>query len=309
MRDVHHKLRRLSGSRFISLEQGGQLIGAYVLRGKKVRIGGTEYPAYYRTFLAVDPSKSGQGYGTVLVQETRRHYSRKLGKAGVLYGYIEADNESSLRVSQHAGYVPVGSFSTTLFNRLRPRDDPRVRSLAVGERGRLVALLNEQYAEHALRDFEQSVDAASYYVLAEDHAISAGMQIEPCHWQVLRLPGVSGRLLIQIVSRVPGLRRLFDARNCRFLKLGNLYVCPGKESEVFTLAEALLARVGVTLAMAFQDTRSPVYQRIARCGSFGILNSGVDARVYVMAALEGFTSAQRAECLQMPLCISPMDIG
>ena len=230
IRDVHDKLRRLAGSHFISLEQGGRLIGAYVLRGKKVRIGGTEYPAYYRTFLTVDPSKSGQGYGTLLVQETRRHFSRRLGKSGILYGYIEADNESSMHVSRHAGYEPVSSFSTTLFNRLRPRDDLRVRPLAVGERDRLVTLLNGQYAKHALLDFEQSVDASSYYVLVEDQAICAGIQIELCHWQVLRLPGMSGRLLVQVVSRVPGLRRLFDARNCRFLRLGNLYVCPGKEN-------------------------------------------------------------------------------
>ena len=78
---------------------------------------------------------------------------------------------------------------------------------------------------------------------------------------------------------------------------------------MFTLIEALLSRAGVNLAMMFQDSRSSVYQRIARHGGFGILNSGVDTRVYVMAVLEGFTNAQREECQRMPLCISPMDIG
>lgn len=307
--DARQKLRLLHGSRFISLEVGGQLVGVYVLRGKTVRIGEADLPAYYRTFLAIDSANVGQGYGRLLVQKTRDYYSRKLGGHGVLYGYIEADNESSLRVSRHGGYESIGGFGTTVFNRLFPRDDRRVRPLAEGEREELVALLNEQYAGHVLQDFEQSVDVSSYYVLVEDGTIRAGVHIEPCHWRVLGLPGVRGRLLVEVISRMPGVRRLFDAQNCRFLKLGNLYLRQDEESAVFSLVEALLARSGMTLAMAFQDPRSPVSQRMRSHGRFGILNSGVAAQVHVMAALEGFTDEQRAQCRQSPLCISPLDIG
>ena len=173
----------------------------------------------------------------------------------------------------------------------------------------MVALLDEQYAGHALRDFEQSLAVADYHVLVEDGVIRAGVQIEPCHWRVLALPGVSGRLLVGPVSRLPGLRRLFDAGNCRFLKLGNLYARRREEAALFPLIEALLARSGMNLAMVFQDPRSPVGQRIHASGRFGILNAGVGARVHVMAALEGFTEDQRIRLRRSPLCLSPLDIG
>ena len=57
---MEEKLRLLAGSRFISLEQGGPLVGVYVRSGKRVLIDDSEYPAYYRTFLAVEPSRAGR---------------------------------------------------------------------------------------------------------------------------------------------------------------------------------------------------------------------------------------------------------
>lgn len=307
--DLQEKIALLQGANFITIEKNGTLIGVYILLRKKVRIGDRQYPAYYRTFLALSDSIQGKGHGKLLVHKTRDYFMPRLDSEGLLYGYIEADNKRSLNVSKNAGYESIGTFQTTVFSRLRPRDDVRVRPLERTERETLVTFLYEQYAGHALLDFDQSVDVARYFVYKENHTIIAGVQVERCHWRICRLPGVGGFLLVHIFARVPGLRRLFDARRCQFLKLGNLYALPGREAEVFRLIEALLARERVTVAMAFQDPRSPVYQRLRSHGQFGLLNAAIDTQVHVMAAFNGFSAAQRECCKQMPLFISPLDIG
>ena len=307
--DVADKLSPRVAAHFISLRKHGRLIGSYVLIAKMICIDEQQYPAYYRTLLALEASERGRGYGKLLVERTRAHFLQKLGTAGLLYGYIEADNHRSLSVAEQAGYESLGTFETPIFSRMSPRDDSCARQLLEEERAAMVDLLGEQYKGHALIDFAQSVDVMNYFVLEENHTIVAGVQVEPCYWCIRRLSGVSGFLLVHIVSRVPGLRRIFDAQHCRFLRLGSLYVQPGQEPALIRLIEAMLARNRVSSAMTFQDPRSSVYQRVARYGRFGILHSGVGAKVHVMATFKGASNVQHERYRQMPLLISPMDIA
>ena len=60
-------------------------------------------------------------------------------------GYIEADNSSSLRVSQLAGYESIATFKTAVFSRLRPREHAGLRRLEVREKTAAVADLEALY--------------------------------------------------------------------------------------------------------------------------------------------------------------------
>ncbi len=309
LRDAQAKAELLKGSHFIGLYIGGRLAGVYVLRRKQVTIGKGRYDAYYRTFLALEPERRGRGYGTLLVANTRRHFLTELSGKGLLYGYIEAGNAVSLRVSKRAGYRPVASFCTQAFSRLRPRPHPAVRPLGADRASVAVAQLNALYAKHQLRDFHQSLDPDRYLVLEDDTGIVAGVQIELCDWMITHLPGLQGFLLVHLVSRTPFLRRVFDARRCRFLKFGNLYARPGCEFHLFTLMESALAYHRVGSAIIFYDPRSPVFQRIAAAGNFGVLQSGVGARVHITASWLGLSTTDAKQLEEKPVVLSPLDIG
>lgn len=309
IRDAQKKTDLLEGSHFITLHANGCLAGVYVLRRKRVAMGKGDLPAYYRTYLALEPEHMGKGYGTLLVQKTRDFFIGELHGAGLLYGYIEADNLSSLRASARAGYQSLASFRAAMFSRLRAREHPTAQPLRRKRSPLMVGELEALYAEHNLRDFEQSLDPDRYFVFEDESGIAAGVQIETCDWVIERLPGLSGLVLVHLVSRTPVLRRIFDARYCRFLKFGNIYARPGSESQLFTLMESVLARYRVGSAMIFYDPRSPVFQRIARAGSFGMLNSGVEITVHVMGSLIGFSAIEKQRFKHRPVVLSPMDIG
>lgn len=307
--DIEDKLALLAGSEFTTLELEGRLIGLYVLLAKHVSIGDSTVNAYYGTFLAVDPGQRGRGYGTLLAERTKRYLMPRLGDAGLLYAYVEADNLSSLKALQRAGYQSTAVFRSTILSRWRSCFDPHCRMLEQAERDWMEGLLWELYEDHVLLDFDQSLDPGSYWVMEAEGRLVAGAQVEACEWRILRLPGISGALLVHGVSRMPVLHRLFDARQCRFIKLGNLYVRTGYESWLFTLIESILASQKLNNALIFHDPRSAVFRRIEESGRFGILNSGIDAEVHIMAKTRGFQEQQKRLLRQKPVMISPMDIG
>ena len=82
----------------------------------------------------------------------------------------------------------------------------------------------------------------------------------------------------------------------------------GYEAAVFTLVEALLAREHLHAGVAFMDKRSPVYQRLAAAGKFGLLNAGLGATLHVIADFNAVPEEEIAELRRRPLCISPMDV-
>lgn len=307
--DIEAKLNRVADPEFVTLHVDECLAGFYALLGKQVTIEQTTCKAYYRSFLTLAPAYRGRGYGSLLAEQTKNHFSKKLGGSGLLYGYVEADNLASIKSLRHAGYESVAQFIGAVFSRWRPRTDRRCRRLDRTERAGMAERLTQLYDDHVLLDFDQSLEPDSYRVLESDGRIVAGVQIESCHWRILSLPRVSGTLLVHGVSHVPVLRRLFDARQCRFMKFGNLYAEPGNEAFLFPLMESILASSKLNSAVIFHDPRSPVFARIRESGRFGILDPGIDARAHVMAARPGLSEEQDQALRNKPVMISPMDVG
>ncbi len=305
---VANALDRIGEPHFLTLTENGEPVTVAVRIRKTTRVGQNAYSAFYLAALAVDRPKMARGYGKLLTEQSRLHFLREVGERGMLYGYIEANNVRSLELNKKVGFQPVGLFHAVMFSRLRPKDDASMRRLKEIERETLVQLLNDQYKDHGLLDFEHSVKVDDYYALRQGGGIVAGVQAQRLHWTMRRLPGAGGLILVKMLPCVPILRRLFTAGNYHFLRLGNIYVRRGHEAEVFTLIAALLARQHLNSAIAFMDKRSSVYQRIAAAGNFGMLNAVMDVSMHVIADFNGVPEKEIAEIRRRPLCVSPMDM-
>lgn len=73
--------------------------------------------------------------------------------------------------------------------------------------------------------------------------------------------------------------------------------------------ESVLASAKLNSALIFHDPRSTVFGRIIESGDFGMLDSGIDAKVHIMAASVGLTDDRDQALRHRPVVISPMDIG
>ncbi len=300
-------LNRLANPHFFSLTEAGRLMAVTTLNRKTVYLDGQRYPAFYSYGIAVNPANRRQGYGTLLAEHRLRYGLNDLGDKGLFYGYVEASNTSSLRTNMKAGSRSMGRYQAVLLSRLCPRDDGRCRPLPETRKEHMVRLLSAQYENHNLLDFEDSVDLEHSYIREQGSDLVAGVQCGPRRLTIKQLPGVSGLVLVKALPHIPLLRRLIPERNFHFLTFGNIFVKKGREAELFNLMEALLARHHLNFGLMYLDRRSPVYQRIAAAGTFGLLNSLIEVPVEVMAYFKGFSPAEIAAIHRQPLFVSMND--
>jgi hypothetical protein len=307
MHQVADTLNRLTNPHFLSLTENGELVAVSTLNQKTTHLGGKTYPAFYSYGIAVDAPQRGLGYGTLMAKQGLRYGLSQMGEKGLFYGYIEASNTNSLKTITKVGRKSIGQYHILVISRLRPKTDTRLEKMEATKREQLVQLLSEQYADHALLDFDQSVNVEDYYILRQKGKIVAGVQFGRQHLTIKHLPGNSGLILVKMLPHIPILRRLFPERNFHFLTFGNIYAKNGREAEIFTLMEALLARHQLNFGMIYLDMRSPVYHRLKTVGKFGVLQALIDMPVHVMVYFKGFTEKEIADIRRQPLFISMMD--
>lgn len=300
-------LKQIPAPHFLSLAEDDRLGGVLTLSEKTVRLGGRPYPAIYSYALAVDASRRGRGYGTLLAEQALRYGLEQVGEKGIYYGYVEAENTPSLRAVQRVGRESLGVYHGLLFSRLRPRARVPVEQLPPSRRDYLLELLNREYGTYTLADLEQSLRLEAYYVIPGEDGLMAGVQCQREDLTLTHLPGLSGHFLVKVLPALPFLRRLLPGRQFRFLSFGNLYASPGGEAALVALMETLLARHGLNFGLLYLDRRSPVARRLAATGKFGIFQTLLDLPVHIMAYLKGFTPGERAELDRQPLFVSPLD--
>ena len=300
-------LNRIQTPHFLTLEENGKPIGVLNLIQKTTRLRGRDYPAVYSYGLAIDATKRGKGYGTLLAEQALHYGLGKIGERGIYYGYVESDNIHSLKAIQKVGRKSIGLYHSLIISRFNPKHANYLTKLQESEKQKLIQLLYGQYGNHSLVDFGQSVKAEDYYVLTQGDEIIAGLQCEKNHLTIKYLPGSGGFFLLKLMPYIPILRSLIPDGNFHFLALGNIFVKPGHEPKLFKLIEAVLAKYQHNFGMIYMDKRSPVYQRLERERKFGIFNSLVNVPVHVMAYLKGFTETEMAEIQQQPIYISIMD--
>jgi GNAT superfamily N-acetyltransferase len=289
--DSHSYLGASSPIEIYSLEsilKPGDPLGIYALYPKRVGLGdanGENTVAYYRSYLAVDESIRGRGFGKTLTGTAYQCMMDTLGKQnGFCYGYIEAENENSLRLSRANGNVELGSFQTVFFNRVRHRIDPRVILATLEQRVEITNLLKHQYRNYALTDFEYSVRPENYYVITDARGtILAGLQANKHHWAGERLPaGPLGWLALNVPPLVPFMRTRLNLASYDFIRLGNIYYAPGQLRLVQTLIETVMAQLGVYHAQIFTGGRtSPLYQDLKSL-RLGPVNALLETEVKLM---------------------------
>lgn len=304
--DVEHELARIPRIQMVRLLHGRKLVGVYGLAEKVISVGEARVPALHRMLLAVDLAAQGRGYGKLLVTQVKRRFLDEADRPIMLYGYIEDRNSRSLRPAEQAGYRRIGSFQSVLFSRFHPHPHPAIDH--PGDVAELWPLIEEQYADYALCDFEASLIPSEYYVIRRGGAIVAGLQAHRVRYHVVSLAGWYGELLLRFLPRAPYLRRLLPEGVLDYLSVSNIYCPPGHERDLCVLLEGVLALRGLHVAIALLDCEAPLLARLQAEGRLGLLSHlGVDALAHVMAGFNHIPAAIIDECTRRPLLISPLD--
>lgn len=224
------------------------------------------------------------------------------------YAFIEKENYRSMDFSSMIGYVTTREVATILFSRFFPKRKKNVDFITPEEKPEILNRLQERYAGYTAFFKDHIFYNDHYFVYREKGEAIAGVQANLVEWDVLEIPGRKGKLIMNIVPKLPLISRLFQPGSFKFAAFESIYYKPGYEKFLITLFESVCAILGVYVGITWLDTGSQVYEDLTKVGNLGILGKvmksqpGV-ARVKFLDIPEN----EQKEFFEKPIYISAFD--
>lgn len=187
------------------------------------------------------------------------------------YAYVDPENSRSTLLCSEFGFVPVRKFSTIIFHRMNPKNKIEIEKISEAQVPEMKEKLIFFYKSYNMFSFENLFRSSDYFILRDNGGnIVAGAQATPENWRILELPGISGKIMLNLFSSVPILNKLIK-KDYKFITLEGIYVKEGNEAYLEQLFEALLVRYNRNAAMLWLDRDTQLYATIKSI-NLGILN-------------------------------------
>lgn len=287
---VSQKLDHIPDPYFLSVRLGQKVVGTSCFIRRPVAVANLKREAFYIRYFAFRNRFRSQNDAlerlhkkSVLrseVEEVLNGAHFDLTGQPLCYAYVDPGNIRSLRIIMSFGFRNVGSFKTVFFSRFSPVLSSNVESVKGNTKEEVFRLIREAYSKHAFYTEENIGYADGLYVLRKEGKVLAALQANPEHWHVHELPG--SRHLINVVSRVPYVRRLFH-RDFRFLSIEGLYVRSGYENTLEELIEGVLALTRRHTAIMCLDPSAPEYDLVRQLDRGFIRHLTNEKELHVMA--------------------------
>ena len=175
-------------------------------------------------------------------------------------------------------------------------------------RKEVLTLLKKQFEEHAIVQFNSIFLHDNYFVIRENGEIVAGCQFHRVHWVINRMPGMMGKVLMNVIPLIPVLNKLFNPKKFEFLGFEGIYVKPGFENKLVELFEGLLAKEKLKSAMYWMGKSCPVRKRILENSKTGLIHSFIkESDVFIMAAFHDLNDEEISDLKSRPLFVSGFD--
>jgi hypothetical protein len=270
--DVRKKVLGISDPYFCNLSIRNKIYGTVCFCGRTVINMGEEHRAFYvRYFTFLHEFRS----------DHRKHRKGKKSKVRdevamlmdghglieqedlLLYAYVDSENTRSARLIEEFGFTNAGTFHTVPFSRFSPKDDMRVEKLNKEQIAQFTSKLNDFYKGYQLVCFDDLNSSGNYFVIRVNGEVVCGVQAIPDQWEILALPGISGQLMMHLIAKLPGFKRLFHP-TYSFVFLEAIYCTPGHEGLLATLLESVLARHQAYSGIICLDPTSKLYQSLKK---------------------------------------------
>ncbi len=313
-KNVEANIRNLPDPYFINLYLRNYLLGTVCFSRREVIEKSVTYSAYYiRYFYFRKQFRSSANENSQRKEKRsplRSEINRVMEGEGLpakhlilFFAYVDPGNIRSTRQINEFGLKKSGVFSALIFSRLFPKEDPRVEEISISKNPQLIQTLSEFYKDYHLVAFDNLLKYDNYFILKEKGEIICGIQAVPEHWEVKEIPGLTGKIIMNIVPYIPIFKRLFNP-DYRFIYFDGLYCKPGNEKKLEILFSAVMKRHQVYSAIICADQTSELY-KILKSINLGIINSIQDEiKMEVMVkAAQGQSPVSHG-----PIYISGLDV-
>ncbi|HWR33925.1 MAG TPA: hypothetical protein VN451_10375, partial [Chitinophagaceae bacterium] len=139
----------------ISITEADKIMGTAVFCNPQVTVAGHSFNYYYTRYFASSPVIRGRGVIKKLAIQVMSSVREGETEKTIFVGFVEKGNKSSYKVSESAGYRNIGTIKTVGFSRFFPKRSSKIQQVKTEtEKQKVIALLREQYSQHALVQFD-----------------------------------------------------------------------------------------------------------------------------------------------------------
>ena len=293
----------------MAIHEYDKIQGTAVFCNTEVSVGTARFNCYYIRYFASSKEIRGKGvmkkYGIKVMESVRDDEKEKT----VFFACVERGNKASYRAVESAGYEKIGVIKTNGFSRFFPRINKKMEQVTNDDvRKEVLALLKKQYVEHAMVQFNSIFLQDDYFVIRENGEIVAGCQFHRVHWVINRMPGMMGKVVMNVVPLIPVLNKLFNPKQFEFLAFEGIYVKLGFENKLTDLFEGLLAKEKLKSGMYWMGESCPLRKRILEKCKTGLIHSFIkESDVFIMAAFHDLNEEEITDLKSRPLFVSGFD--
>jgi len=221
----------------------------------------------------------------------------------LLYAYVDSQNKRSKRLIDEYGFRQAGSFNVIPFSRLFPKNSQHMQICDGSREDMILSALKTYYHDFQLVSFENLFKKGSYFYMMDKSAVVCGVQAHMDQWDIVDMPGFGGRILMQVVPKVPIVKRLFSPAY-RFVLLELAFCLEGYEHLLAQLFESVLNYYKLNSGILCIDPKAKLYDLVQD------LDLGITHRIQGEKKIDIVvkTSKQDLIASQMPIAISGFDV-
>lgn len=285
------KATRLTETAFVQLHWKSRLIGVVAFSLQSVQLQNEQKTVAYVRYFSISglltkrqgqQTKSNNNQNSILKTAIKNIFDNPkllfpdVSALAGIYAYVEEDNLPSIRNVLQMGFEKAGEFNTFLYSRASPKNLLNYQVLSPTQFSEILPLLNQTYKGYNFAPawtplLESS--GRSYAVYSPEGIPTVGVCIAHNKWRIHSIPGITGWVSRNLLSKMPYLRRIFFDESFEFLTLEMAYIRDGEEQTFPKLVESILARNKKHHAIIWSDPNSDLCQKIRKGGHFGILQS------------------------------------
>jgi hypothetical protein len=266
-RRVEEKLQHIVKPFYVNLERNGNLIGTCCFC-ERPEDGYINYYIRYFAFQQSNRVQRNKGVsklrsGTISIDVQKilegTEFHNPKNKPTVFYAYLDPSNERSKVICESFGFQQVRKFQSILISRFSPEKRLEITKVAGEEKNEVLGELIEFYRDYNFFNLENIFFEDSYYVYKVNGEIVAGIQATHEKWFIHELPGLSGSLMLRVLSKLPYLNRLIK-KDFSFLALEALFFKETHEDKIEPMIESIMHLTKHHVAMTIADQESDLFR-------------------------------------------------
>ncbi len=308
-RNSSELVRQLQKPYLFAVQQQDQIVGTAIFCHTKPAVLGEAYNCYIIRYFAASEAIRGKKlikyYAGKVMEVVREEEKEKT----IYVGCVEKGNIRSYKVVENAGYEQLGLLRVSAFSRFSPSAQNNIERInSKSERENVLKLLEKQYAKHVLVHFDYLFLKDNYFVIREHGEVVVGCQLHRVHWAINSMPGLMGKIIMNVLPNIPLINKLFNPRQFEFLAFEGIYFKPGHEKTLLQLFEGLLHQEGLNSALFWMGENCPYRKTIHQHGKLGLMQHFVkDSGVYIMTSYRNMSNEEIYKLKSGPLYASAFD--